>query len=87
MLSNRKLLVTVTLPTAATFEQALDRLGLSTEEADADYGLVPLREEAGKYALLVTEAAAARLEHEEGSKRPDGVFSNPKIEPFGPPVM
>jgi hypothetical protein len=82
MLRERTLLVTVTLPSGATFAQAVDTLGLAADEVDAEYGLVPIDGDQGRYVLLVTEEAAARLEGSEGAEEVEGVYSNPKIYPY-----
>lgn len=73
-------LVTIHLPSDATLEEAMRRLGLAEDEVDIAYGLVPLDPDQGLYALRVGEAAAARVAPEAG-----GPFSDPPIEPYGPP--
>ncbi|GIH73656.1 hypothetical protein [Planobispora longispora] len=75
------LLVTVRLQPGATLAQAMDRLGLSEEEVDTGYGLVLLDPAQNLYALRVTEAAARRV----GGTTGEGPYSDPPIEPFGPP--
>ncbi|WP_330317994.1 hypothetical protein [Streptomyces platensis] len=82
MLKERTLLVTVTLPPDATFTQAVETLGLAVGEVDAEYGLVPIDGDQGRYVLLVAEGAAARLEGDEGVEEVEGVYSNPKIYPY-----
>ncbi|MBT2401204.1 hypothetical protein [Streptomyces sp. ISL-100] len=72
-------LVTAQLPSGATLNDAVRRLGLTPEEVDTGYGVVDLHN--GSYALLVTQAAAERIQRTPGVKGP---FANPKIEPFGP---
>ncbi|WP_405150723.1 hypothetical protein OG589_18560 [Sphaerisporangium sp. NBC_01403] len=72
-------LVTVQLPRDATLEQAMRQLGLSEDEVDTAYGLVPLVPEQGLYAVRVTEAAGDRVTPAAG-----GPFSDPPIEPYGP---
>jgi hypothetical protein len=73
-------LVTVRLPPKATLEQAMQRLDLTEEEVDTAYGLVALDPDQGLYALRVTEAAGRRAAPADG-----GPFSDPPIEPYGPP--
>ncbi|MBR8639414.1 hypothetical protein KEF29_09130 [Streptomyces tuirus] len=73
-------LITVTLPSGATLEDALRQLGIGRDAVDTDYGLVDLHN--GTYALLVTEAVAERAHGTPGARGP---YANPKIEPFGPP--
>ncbi|MEV6985874.1 hypothetical protein AB0M95_32070 [Sphaerisporangium sp. NPDC051017] len=74
-------LVTVRLPAGATLEEALRRLGLTEDDADTAYGLVPLDPEQGLYALRVTEDAGRRVGQAGGG----GPFADPPIEPYGPP--
>ncbi|MGW4642504.1 hypothetical protein ACWEN6_28580 [Sphaerisporangium sp. NPDC004334] len=74
-------LVTVELPPAeATLEGAMRRLGLSEEEVDTAYGLVPLDPGQGLYAVRVTEQAGHRV-----TPPGEGPFADPPIEPYGPP--
>lgn len=63
-------------------EKACARLRLSEAEADPDFGLVSIDPDKDLYAILVPEEIAERLERGGGV---EGSFSNPKIEPFGPP--
>ncbi|MEV7006789.1 hypothetical protein [Streptosporangium sp. NPDC051022] len=74
-------LITVRLAAQATLEQAMDRLGLSSEEVDTGYGLVLIDPGQGLYGLRVTEAAACRIDPAAGG----GPYSDPRIEPYGPP--
>jgi hypothetical protein len=73
-------LVTVQLPPEATLQEAMQQLGLTEDEVDTAYGLVPLDPEQGLYALRVTEDAGHRVTPAAG-----GPFSDPPIEPYGPP--
>jgi hypothetical protein len=74
---------TLTLdPAEASVEQVRRRLGLSGDELDADFGVVELDPAQHRYAVLVDEEAAARV---EGMPGVEGPFANPRIEPFGPP--
>ncbi|MFI9803596.1 hypothetical protein ACIHEJ_04345 [Streptomyces sp. NPDC052301] len=75
-------LVTVTLPAGATLTDALRRYGLTSDEVDEAYGLVPVDPAQGLYALLVSEEAAARI---TGGPGVSGPYANPPIEPYGPP--
>jgi hypothetical protein len=78
-------LVTVTLPSGSTLEDAQRRLGLTDDEVDTAYGLVLVDPSHGTFALLVTEEAGSRIQgvaDTKGSYR--GPYANPKIEPFGP---
>ncbi|MBG0829999.1 hypothetical protein HS041_19710 [Planomonospora sp. ID67723] len=74
-------LVTVRLPPEATLAQAIERLGLSEDDVDTGYGLVLIDPTQDLYGLRVTEAAARRIDPAMG----EGPYSDPPIEPFGPP--
>jgi hypothetical protein len=69
-------------PEAATVEKAAERLGIPQEQIDPEFGVVSIDPEQHLYTVLVDEQAA-----EAASGRPgvEGPFSNPRIEPFGPP--
>lgn len=67
-------LVTVRLPPDATLDDAIERLGVPREEVDLGYGLVLIDPDQGLYGLRVSEKAWR-----------EGAFSDPRIEPFGPP--
>ena len=69
-------------PTEATLARVRAKFGLAPHEVDSKFGVVDLAPGQKRYAILVDEAAAARLEGSEGI---EGPFSNPKIETFGPP--
>ncbi|WP_436757700.1 hypothetical protein [Streptosporangium sp. V21-05] len=74
------LLITVRLPPDATLAQAMRRLELSDEDVDTDYGLVLIDPAKGLYGLRVSESAAHRVSPAGG-----GPYSDPRIEPYGPP--
>lgn len=76
-----KVLLTAELGDRATVESAREQLGLEAGEIDDSFGLVPVDPDRGLYALMVEDAAAARL---SGTTGVQGPFSNPVIEPFGP---
>jgi hypothetical protein len=69
-------------PGAATPAEAAKRLGVAAEDLDADYGVVPVDPDNHLYSVLVDEEAGAAAGGREGV---EGPFSNPRIEPFGPP--
>ena len=52
------------------------------EEIDAEFGVVPIDPDNHLYTVLVDEQASARVAGQPGV---EGPFSNPRIEPFGPP--
>jgi hypothetical protein len=58
------------------------RLGLSPGEVDEHFGVVVIDPSKDLCTVLVDEAAAARVMGKPGVQ---GRFSNPRIEPLGPP--
>jgi hypothetical protein len=78
-----KLLLTLTRdPSEASLDAVKRDLGLSDEEIDAEFGVVNIDPKGDRYAVLVEESAAERVGKQPGV---EGPFSNPPIEPFGPP--
>jgi hypothetical protein len=69
-------------PAEATVDKAAERLGIERDRIDAEFGVVSIDPEQNLYTVLVDEQVAA-----EAAGRPgvEGPFSNPRIEPFGPP--
>ena len=62
---------------------AAEQLGVSAEDVDAGYGVVPVDPENDLYAVMVR---ADRLPPADpAAERYRGPFSNPKIEPLRPP--
>ena len=76
-------LVTLHLdPASANMKSVRAKFGLSAADADEHFGVVCVSPSQNLYTILAEERAAARI---EGSSGVTGVYSNPKIEPFGPP--
>ncbi|MCT9933350.1 hypothetical protein N5079_24355 [Planotetraspora sp. A-T 1434] len=79
-------LITVRLPRDATLESAMRKLELAEDEVDGSYGLVPIDPDEGLYALRVSEETGRRIHAAAGdSTHYPGPYSNPRIEPYGPP--
>ena len=66
----------------ATLPEVCRRLNISPVDVDQEFGVVNIDPQRDLYAILVEEAAAEKAGQQEGVAGP---FSNPKIEPFGPP--
>jgi hypothetical protein len=69
-------------PGQATLPEVRELLGLAPEEVDPGFGVVNISPAEHLYTILVDEAAGARI---AGAPEVEGVFGNPRIEPFGPP--
>jgi hypothetical protein len=69
-------------PGQATLPEVRRLLDLADEEVDPGFGVVNISPAEHLYTILVDEAAAARV---AGAPQVEGVFGNPRIEPFGPP--
>lgn len=78
-----KVMVTLRLePEQASLPEVRRLLGLAPEEVDPAFGVVNISPAEHLYTILVEEPAAARV---ADADQVEGVFSNPRIEPFGPP--
>jgi hypothetical protein len=77
-----KVMVTLRLdPAQATPPAVRELLGLTPEELDPGFGVVPIDPAERRYTILVDEAAAARV---ADAPQVEGVFGNPRIEGSGP---
>ena len=78
-----KLMLTVKLdPGKASVAHVRKKLKLSESELDPEFGVVNIDPKQNLYAILVDEDAARRIGK---VKDVQGPYSNPRIEPFGPP--
>jgi hypothetical protein len=78
-----RVMVTLRLdPGQATLPEVRELLGLAPEEVDPAFGLVNISPAEHLYTILVDEPAATRV---ADAPEVEGVFANPRIEPFGPP--
>jgi hypothetical protein len=69
-------------PSEASEEDVRRKLDLDDQALDPAFGVVEIDPAQHKYAVLVEEDVAERV---QGSPEVEGPFSNPQIEPFGPP--
>lgn len=80
-----KVMITIEGPEAApTVEQLQARYHLAAADIDPEFGVVEIDPEQHVYTILVEEAAAGKITSDNRWKV-HGPFSNPRIEPFGPP--
>jgi hypothetical protein len=78
-----KVMVTLRLdPEHASLDEVRRMLDLGEDEVDAGFGVVNISPREHLYTILVDEATAARVQDAEPV---EGVYGNPRIEPFGPP--
>jgi hypothetical protein len=78
-----RVMVTLRLdPEQASLDEVGRLLGLAPDEVDPAFGVVNISPAEHLYTILVDEAAAGRI---AGAEPVEGVYGNPRIEPFGPP--
>jgi hypothetical protein len=70
---------------APTLEELKERFRLSDAEIDASFGVVEIDPQTHTYTILVEESAVDKLQPSGSIGKVEGPFSNPRIEPFGPP--
>ena len=70
-------------PAEASEEHVRNKLELEGKELDPEFGVVEIDPAGHRYAVLVDEDVAERV---QGAPDVEGPFSNPRIEPFGPPA-
>jgi len=69
-------------PDHASMGEVRKKLGIGPEQIDESFGVIDVAPQEHLYAVLVDEDVAAEV---SGKPDVEGTFSNPKIEPFGPP--
>jgi hypothetical protein len=78
-----RVMVTLRLPPGrVTLAEVRRLLDLAPEEVDTAFGVVNISPAEHLYTILVDEPAAARI---ADTPLVEGVYGNPRIEPFGPP--
>ena len=80
-----KVMVTIESAEAApTLEELRSRYNLAAEDIDPEFGVVEIDPQEHVYTVLVEESAAGKITSDDRWKV-KGPYSNPRIEPFGPP--
>jgi len=69
---------------APTVQSVKERYGLTDDEIDPQFGVVAVDPDAELYTVLVEDQAAPKL-GSQADWSVKGPYSNPRIEPFGPP--
>jgi hypothetical protein len=78
-----KVMVTVKLdPQRVSLADARELLGVDADAFDQDFGVISVNPDEDLYAVLVEQDAVADMKTDE---QVSGPYSNPRIEPFGPP--
>ncbi len=75
---------------APSLDEVRRLFDLGPGEVDAQFGVIATDPAAGIYTVLVASAATKRVEAVLATRSRDpaeGIFANPRIEPFGPPTM
>jgi hypothetical protein len=82
-----KALFTVELePNEANLNGVRERLGITSDQIDEEFGVVAIDPDRSLYTILVEESVASGLQDAHTSRGAvKGPFSNPRIENFGPP--
>ena len=66
----------------ASVENACELLGIADDAIDRDFGVIEVSPGENLYTVLVEATVAEGIHTSEDTAGP---FSNPRIEPFGPP--
>lgn len=80
------LMMTVQWPgKAPTIDEIQQRFSLSDEEISKSFGVVEVDPNEHIYTFLVNENSVSKILQSGAEVKVEGPFSNPRIEPFGPP--
>jgi hypothetical protein len=78
-------MVTIAAPdTPPTIAGLRERFNLDRHEIDERFGVVEIDPQEHLYTVLVESSAAAKIQPGAGWDV-QGPFSNPRVQPFGPP--
>ena len=73
---------------APSLDEVRREFNLKPDEIDRQFGVIATDPQEGMFTVLIDAAATHRVQAEL-AKRPrnsaEGIFANPRIEPFGPP--
>jgi hypothetical protein len=69
-------------PGAADLAAAAERLGVAAKELDSEFGVVAIDPDNHLYTVMVDEQVCMAAARRDGVSGP---YSNPRIEPYGPP--
>lgn len=80
-----KVMVTVQAPASPpSIEELRSQFALGAGEIDEEFGVVEIDPVEHLYTILVEEDAAGKIVS-TGDWEVSGPYSNPRVEPFGPP--
>lgn len=79
-----KVMMTFRSDSPRTLQEIQQQFGLADAEVDHEFGVVEIDPEDHLFAFMVDENKAAQVSSDPNWSI-KGPFSNPKIEPFGPP--
>lgn len=74
---------------APSLEDVLRMFDLHDYEIDTQFGVIATDPVEGLYTVLMDAKATVRVENRLAKRTKDpseGIFANPRIEPFGPPT-
>jgi hypothetical protein len=79
-----KVMMTLSAPKPPTLEEIRQKFQLDVEDLDEAFGVIEVDPNDQTYAFLVEESKVALIRPQNESTL-QGPFSNPSIQPFGPP--
>ena len=73
---------------APSLDEVARIFAIGADQVVAEFGVIATDPTAGLYTVLIDEKAVDAVRQrlsERGKHEAEGIFSNPRIEPFGPP--